>query len=95
MGCPKKYKVKNLLSRLSTSDSLFELGLLEGLFMIAFTEYASDLDTGVLIPSEVDTDIVRQIKSRDRIFIFEVFFRETPTIISARLVLSRLNMLAF
>ena len=33
--------------------------------MIAFTEYASDLDTGVLIPSEVDTDIVRQIKSKN------------------------------
>jgi len=78
-GLPKKkYKVKNLLSRLSTSDSLFELGLLEGLFMIAFTEYASDLDTGVLIPSEVDTDIVRQIKSRDSNFYIQGLLSRNP-----------------
>ncbi len=78
-GLPgKKYQVNSLLSKLSTSDSLFEIGLLEGLFMIAFTEYASDLDTGVLIPSEVDTDIVRQIKFKDTDFYIQGLLSRNP-----------------
>ena len=78
-GLPvKKYQVNNLLSKLSTSDSLFEIGLLEGLFMIAFTEYASDLDTGVLIPSEVDTDIVRQINFKDTDFYIQGLLSRNP-----------------
>ena len=78
-GLPgKKYQVNSLLSKLSTSDSLFEIGLLEGLFMIAFTEYASDLDTGVLIPSEVDTDIVRQINFKDTDFYIQGLLSRNP-----------------
>ncbi len=78
-GLPeKKYQVNSLLSKLSTSDSLFEIGLLEGLFMIAFTEYASDLDTGVLIPSEVDTDIVRQVKFKDTDFYIQGLLSRNP-----------------
>ena len=78
-GLPgKKYQVNSLLSKLSTSDSLFEIGLLEGLFMIAFTEYASDLDTGVLIPSEIDTDIVRQIKFKDTDFYIQGLLSRNP-----------------
>ena len=78
-GLPgKKYQVNSLLSKLSTSDSLFEIGVLEGLFMIAFTEYASDLDTGVLIPSEVDTDIVRQIRFKDTDFYIQGLLSRNP-----------------
>ena len=78
-GLPgKKYQVNSLLNKLSTSDSLFEIGLLEGLFMIAFTEYASDLDTGVLIPSEVDTDIVRQINFPDTDFYIQGLLSRNP-----------------
>ena len=78
-GLPrKKYQVNSLLSKLSTSDSLFEIGVLEGLFMIAFTEYASDLDTGVLIPSEIDTDIVRQIKFKDTDFYIQGLLSRNP-----------------
>ena len=78
-GLPgKKYQVNSLLSKLSTSDSLFEIGSLEGLFMIAFTEYASDLDTGVLIPSEVDTDIVRQINFKDTDFYIQGLLSRNP-----------------
>ena len=78
-GLPgKKYQVNSLLRKLSTSDSLFEIGLLEGLFMIAFTEYASDLDTGVLIPSEVDTDIVRQINFKDTDFYIQGLLSRNP-----------------
>ena len=78
-GLPgKKYQVNSLISKLSTSDSLFEIGLLEGLFMIAFTEYASDLDTGVLIPSEVDTDIVRQINFKDTDFYIQGLLSRNP-----------------
>ena len=78
-GLPgKKYQVNSLLSKLSTSDSLFEIGLLEGLFMIAFTEYASDLDTGVLIPSEVDTDIVRQINFKGTDFYIQGLLSRNP-----------------
>ena len=74
----KKYQVNSLLSKLSTSDSLFEIGLLEGLFMIAFAEYASDLDTGVLIPSEVDSDIVRHIDDKDTDFYIQGLLSRNP-----------------
>ena len=78
-GLPgNKYQVNSLLSKLSTSDSLFEIGLLEGLFMIAFTEYASDLDTGVLIPSEVDSDIVRHINDKDTDFYIQGLLSRNP-----------------
>ena len=78
-GLPaNKYQVNSLLSKLSTSDSLFEIGLLEGLFMIAFTEYASDLDTGVLIPSEVDSDIVRHINNKDTDFYIQGLLSRNP-----------------
>ena len=78
-GLPvKKYQVNNLLSKLSTSDSLFEIGLLEALFMIAFIEYASDLDTGVLIPSEIDNDIVRQVKVRDLDYYIQGLLSRNP-----------------
>ena len=78
-GLPgKKYQVNSLLSKLSTSDSLFQIGLLEGLFMIAFTEYASDLDTGVLIPSEVDSDIVRHINDKDTDFYIQGLLSRNP-----------------
>ena len=78
-GLPgNKYQVNSLLSKLSTSDSLFEIGLLEGLFMIAFAEYASDLDTGVLIPSEVDSDIVRHINNKDTDFYIQGLLSRNP-----------------
>ena len=78
-GLPaNKYQVNSLLSKLSTSDSLFEIGLLEGLFMIAFSEYASDLDTGVLIPSEVDSDIVRHINNKDTDFYIQGLLSRNP-----------------
>ncbi len=78
-GLPaNKYQVNSLLSKLSTSDSLFEIGLLEGLFMIAFSEYASDLDTGVLIPSEVDSDIVRHINDKDTDFYIQGLLSRNP-----------------
>ena len=78
-GLPaNKYQVNSLLSKLSTSDSLFEIGLLEGLFMIAFAEYASDLDTGVLIPSEVDSDIVRHINDKDTDFYIQGLLSRNP-----------------
>ena len=78
-GLPaNKYQVNSLLSKLSTSDSLFEIGLLEGLFMIAFSEYASDLDTGVLIPSEVDSDIVRHIDDKDTDFYIQGLLSRNP-----------------
>ena len=78
-GLPgNKYQVNSLLSKLSTSDSLFEIGLLEGLFMIAFAEYASDLDTGVLIPSEVDSDIVRHIDDKDTDFYIQGLLSRNP-----------------
>ena len=78
-GLPaNKYQVNSLLSKLSTSDSLFEIGLLEGLFMIAFSEYASDLDTGVLIPSEVDSDIVRHINDKDTDYYIQGLLSRNP-----------------
>ena len=65
-GLPaKKYQVKELLGRLSTSDSSFEIGFLDGLLMISFTQYASDINSGVLVPSKVDSDIVRESKLED------------------------------
>ena len=78
-GLPvKKYQVKKLLSRLSASDTLFEIGFLEGLFMSSFTEYASDMNSGALVPSEVDTDIVRQVDLKDPSFYIRGLISRNP-----------------
>ena len=78
-GLPaKKYQVEMLLGRLSTSHSLFEIGFLEGLFMISFAEYASDISSGVLVPSDVDINIVREIKLKDPIFYIRGLISRDP-----------------
>ena len=78
-GLPaKKYQLKELLGRHSTSDSSFEIGFLEGLWMISFTQYASDINSGVLVPSEVDSDIVRESKLEDPNFYIRGLIARDP-----------------
>ena len=78
-GLPtKKYQVKKLLDRLSTSNSLFEIGFLEGLLMISFVDYASDMSSGVLVPSEVDSDIAREKKLKDPNFYIRALITRDP-----------------
>ena len=78
-GLPaKKYQVEELLGRLSDSDSSFEIGFLEGLLMISFIQYASDINSGVLVPSEIDSDIVRESKREDPDFYIRGLISRDP-----------------
>ena len=78
-GLPiKKYGVNKLVSKLTSSESLYDKGFLEGMFMISFTEYASDINNGVLVPSEIDSDIVRQLGSEGPIFYIKDLISSNP-----------------
>ena len=46
--------------------------------MISFTTYASDMNSGVLVPSEVDSDIVRQIDLKDPDFYIRGLISRNP-----------------
>ena len=78
-GLPiKKYGVNKLVSKLTSLESLYDKGFLEGMFMISFTEYASDISNGVLVPSEIDSDIVRQLGSEGPIFYIQDLISSNP-----------------
>ena len=46
--------------------------------MISFTHYASDISSGVLVPSEVDSDIVRESKLKDPNFYIRGLISRDP-----------------
>ena len=54
------------MHRMSAVRSVRDLGLLEVALTKTFLQYARDSQTGVLVPSEVDSGIVREVPYRDR-----------------------------
>ena len=53
-------------------------GLLDVEMSRAFLQYAQDIQTGVLIPSQIDPTIVREIPRRDRLATLAAFAQSSP-----------------
>nr|WP_211299434.1 L,D-transpeptidase family protein [Pukyongiella litopenaei] len=63
---PARYRVDALMQQMRDARSVRDLGLVEVALSTAFLTYARDVQTGMLVPSRVDSGIVREVPYRDR-----------------------------
>ena len=62
-GLPKaRFNAESVLSKLQAANSQSALGQLEAELTSAFLDYARAVRSGLLIPSEVDEEIVRKVR---------------------------------
>ena len=62
-GLPKaRFNAESVLSKLRAANSQSALGQLEAELTSAFLDYARAVRSGLLIPSEVDEEIVRKVR---------------------------------
>ncbi len=61
-----RYDLPGLQARMQTARTPRELGLLDVEMSRIFLQYARDVQTGLLVPSRIDSAIVRSIPYRDR-----------------------------
>lgn len=65
-GLPSpRYDLDGLLAAMSAVRSLRDLGMVEVALSRAYLQYARDVQSGILLPSRVDSDIKREIIYRD------------------------------
>ena len=61
-----RYDQDGLMRKMREARSVRDLGLLEVELTKTFLSYARDIQTGALIPSQIDAGIVREVPYRDR-----------------------------
>ncbi len=72
------YRASELKSALRSAKSDQARGAFEGAMTRTFLKYATDMQTGVLIPSRVDSDIVRKVPYRDRQSYLTALVKSSP-----------------
>ncbi len=78
-GMPvSRYNPEQLTALLKQARSPRDRGAVEVEMSRIFLQYARDLQTGVLTPSKVDRDIVRQVPHRDRVSYLTNFTKSSP-----------------
>ncbi|MEE9388370.1 MAG: L,D-transpeptidase family protein [Paracoccaceae bacterium] len=78
-GLPQaSYDTEFLKANLRRVKSERDLGRIEFQLSKLFLQYARDIQTGILTPSRVDSDIVRQIPLRDRLELLTNFSKSSP-----------------
>ena len=79
-GLPySKYQVAALKQQVADAKNQADLAALEVTFSEAFLTFARDIQTGVLIPVDVDDDIVRKVPYRKRLSYLTSLEQSTPT----------------
>lgn len=81
-----RYNLAELEERIRTARTPRDIGALEVEMSRSFLQYATDIQTGMLVPSDVDEHIVRDVPYRDRASYLpqllgssaDSFFRELP-----------------
>lgn len=73
------YNADALRAQMKAARTQTELGQLEVEMSKIFLEYARDLQTGVLIPSRIDSAIKRQVPYRDRTSYLVNFAKSSPS----------------
>lgn len=73
-----RYDVDGLKAKMKAARGPQERGMMEVEMSRVFLKYARDLQTGVLIPSRVDSAIVRQVPYRDRTSYLVNFSKSSP-----------------
>jgi len=78
-GLPvSRYDPQGLEAKLRSARGQSELGQLEVEMSRTFLRYARDVQTGVLVPSRIDSAIVRQVPYRDRLSYLVNFTKSSP-----------------
>ena len=78
-GLPvSRYDPAGLMDALKAAKSPRDRGLVEVAMSKAFLQYSTDLQTGVLVPSRVDSGIVRAIPYRERVSYLVNFAKSSP-----------------
>lgn len=75
---PSRYDAAGLKQAMQDVRTTRDLGLVEVKLSKTFLRYARDVQTGVLVPSRVDSGIVREIPYRDRLSLLEGFVGASP-----------------
>ena len=79
-GLPvSRYKPQELKAKMKAARTPRERGKLEVEISKVFLQYARDIQTGVLVPSRVDSQIVRQVPYRDRTSYLTNFVKSNPS----------------
>ncbi|WP_297771793.1 L,D-transpeptidase family protein [uncultured Roseovarius sp.] len=60
-----RYDLPGLMARMEAARSMRDLGLIEVELSRTYLRYARDVQSGVLVPSGVDTDIKREVTDRE------------------------------
>ncbi|MBO9405817.1 L,D-transpeptidase family protein [Shimia sp. R9_1] len=68
-----RYDVDRLVAQMASARSARDLGLVEVALSKAYLRYARDLTSGMLVPSRIDEEIVREIARRDRTELLQSF----------------------
>lgn len=74
-----RYEVADLTAKIKAARTERDLGLLEVEISRTFLQYARDVQTGVLVPSKVDSGIVRAVPYRSRTSYLVNLTKSSPT----------------
>ena len=74
-----RYDAAGLLARMKSARTTREIGTLEVQISETFLRYSRDMQTGVLIPSKIDSGIVRKVPYRDRLSYLVNFTKSSPS----------------
>jgi len=78
-GLPmRRYDPKAIKADLRAAKTQRERGALDVLLSKMFLQYASDIQTGILVPSRVDKGIVRKVPRRSRLNTMQAFVKSSP-----------------
>lgn len=69
----ERYNTDQLVAQMAGARSVRDLGLVEVALTKAYLEYARDINSGILVPSRVDSGIVREIVRQDRTELIQSF----------------------
>lgn len=73
-----RYNPQGLMEKLRNAQTARDRGLAEVEMTRVFLQYARDLQTGILIPSRIDANIVREVPYRDRQAYLADFLKSDP-----------------
>ncbi len=73
-----KYRANELLAMMRQARTPRDLGKIEVALSKTFLELSGDLQTGILVPSKVDSGIVRQVPYRSRVSYMTNFVKNNP-----------------
>ncbi len=73
-----RYDWRGLMAMMRRAQTTSDLATIEFELSEVFLRYARDVQTGILVPSRIDADIVRQVPYRDRTSLLINFVKQDP-----------------